>query len=61
MKIIEKGRPPHEREWRVTCTNCGTRFECLQNEGAVIDDQRDGRYILVHCPVCSNQCYGSPK
>jgi hypothetical protein len=61
MKIIERGVLPSEREWRATCTTCRTRFECLESEGKVCDDQRDGRYLAVACPVCSSMCYGSPK
>lgn len=61
MKIIERGTLPHEREWKAMCTNCRTRFECLESEGKFMEDQRDGAYLLVACPVCSNQCYGSRK
>lgn len=61
MKIIGRGSLPGEREWKALCGNCRTRFEFLEKEGQVHDDQRDGRYITVLCPVCSNQCYGSLK
>jgi RNase P subunit RPR2 len=61
MKIIERGTLPSEREWKAMCTNCRTRFECLESEGHVESDQREGTYLRVVCPVCGNSCYGSPK
>jgi hypothetical protein len=61
MKIIERGIIPGDREWRAMCGSCKTRFEFTEKEGQVHDDQRDGRYIVIGCPVCSKTCYGSPK
>jgi hypothetical protein len=61
MKIIERGVIPAEREWKFLCVNCRTRFECQENEGEYITDQRDGDTVRVECPVCNRDCYGSRK
>ncbi|MBB5462894.1 RNase P subunit RPR2 [Paraburkholderia sp. Cpub6] len=61
MKIIQRGRPPSEREWKFTCTNCRTIFECMQSEGRLTSDQLDGDTLSIACPVCDRTCYGSPK
>lgn len=61
MKIIERGTMPGDRDWQATCTHCRTRFEFKQSEGEFHTDQRDGDYVTVKCPVCTQTCYGSEK
>jgi hypothetical protein len=51
MEIIKKGRVPSLQEYRATCSNCHTEFKFKQYEGKITDDQRDGRFISVHCPM----------
>lgn len=61
MKIIERGTPPSEREWKFSCSICRTIFECTQKEGRFQSDQIDGDTLATSCPVCDKTCYGSPK
>ena len=61
MIILEKGTPPEKRLWRGTCNRCKTRVEFEQGEGTFHDDQRDGAYVTVICPVCQHTIYGSEK
>lgn len=53
MKILEKGTPPKERKYVLTCYNCQTKFEFLEKEGKLVCDQRDGNYLSIDCPVCN--------
>ena len=42
------GDPLH----RATCPGCGTKIEFLQGEAKHVNDQRDGDYLEIQCPVC---------
>lgn len=54
MEIIKKGTPPSERIWEGECRKCGTVARCKQSELNVVhDDQRDGPYSWLKCPVCN--------
>jgi RNase P subunit RPR2 len=59
MKILIRGKLPEERRWRATCKYCETQFACLQSEGRLTSDGRDGDTLVVECPVCQRDCYGS--
>ena len=52
MEIIKRGSLPAEREHQSICTNCGTIFKFKQGEARFHDDQRDGAYLAIACPVC---------
>ena len=64
MKIIKKGVTPEAVVYRADCPRCATIFEFSQSEGKFTDDQRDGAYVTIDCPVCSHTCtvsYISPQ
>lgn len=52
MKIIKRGSLPAERDHQACCDHCGTVFQFLQGEAKFHDDQRDGAYLAIACPVC---------
>lgn len=47
-EIIQKGRLPEERHYRVECLKCKTVFRYQRED--IRTDQRDGDY--VKCPLC---------
>lgn len=57
MKIITKGSLPELKTYRATCRNCKTVFEFLKKEAIFVNDQRDGSFLKVQCPLeeCKNE------
>lgn len=53
MEIIKRGKIPEEKEAEGTCHNCGTVIRAKRSEGKTIYDQRDGDYVRLACPVCT--------
>jgi RNase P subunit RPR2 len=60
MKILKRGIPDAEKQYRVTCYKCKTFFEFLYSEAAFSSDQRDGDCLYINCPVCSTVAGVSP-
>lgn len=56
MRIIKQGNLPEDRPYQTVCRNCNTEFEFLQKEAELVFDQRDGNFLKIKCPVCSNKC-----
>jgi hypothetical protein len=59
MEIIKKGCLPEERIYEATCSYCKTQIRFFQGEGIIINEQRDGSYICVQCPLCKKDIYKS--
>lgn len=55
MRIIKQGVPPETKEIEATCRNCDTVFAFLQIEAKRVNDQRDGDFWSIACPVCAKQ------
>ena len=55
MRIIERGVPPETKEIEVTCRNCKTVFAFLPIEARRVNDQRDGDFWSLPCPICTKQ------
>lgn len=55
MKIVFRGTPPPDKEWRGTCYSCKSIIEALQSEltGPIYSNQRDGDSSVIKCPVCN--------
>lgn len=56
MRIIEQGRLPESQAYECTCRHCRTRFEFARGEAKYNDDQRDGDYLSIPCPLCKKEC-----
>ena len=56
IKVIYKGTPPGEREFKGICIVCHTRIECLAQDGELTHgSQREpGDIVTIPCPVCSS-------
>ena len=55
MEIIHR-RQNHINKFATWhCSQCGSTIKSSINEGTYINDQRDGDYISVDCPVCLQQ------
>lgn len=52
MRIVKMGKPPGDEKFKCKCNGCGTVVEFLKGEAKYINDQRDGNYYEVQCPVC---------
>jgi hypothetical protein len=51
MKIIQRGVPPSEKEYKISCDSCKTTFSCLAKE-----TKSFGVVSFVSCPVCQKYC-----
>ncbi len=57
MEILKKGTIPANRQYTLTCRNCGTEFRFIQAEfKRTVNDQRDGNCGVIDCPVCGTEC-----
>lgn len=56
VTIVKHGKPPWEREYRLTCYNCETVFDCKKNEFANDRDPREPVWS-IDCPVCQQTLY----
>jgi hypothetical protein len=57
IEIIKHGEIPSKRKYTASCNSCNTQFRFLRDEGNLQCSHRDGNYIAIDCPVCSNQVY----
>jgi RNase P subunit RPR2 len=53
IKIIKRGKKAEDKIYQGTCRNCETVIEFPRGAAKFTDDQRDGAYLSVTCPVCS--------
>lgn len=54
MKIISRGDFPLRHVIRTSCRNCQSVFEFEPKEAERIEDNRDGDFYSIRCPVCDN-------
>lgn len=52
VDVIKRGVLPEETVHEVTCSHCYSELRFKEKEAKLIDDQRDGRYLQITCPVC---------
>lgn len=53
MEIIKRGKHPDEQKYDGTCRNCKTEVRFKKSEAEYVSDQRDGDFLRVRCPLCS--------
>jgi ribosomal protein S27E len=58
VRILKQGMPPGERKFQVTCKSCRSELEFKASEAAYTNDQRDGEFWQIQCPVCSDRVFG---
>ena len=51
MKILQEGKLPVERIYKLHCNRCSTIFEFQQKEAKYVSDQRDGDFLEITCPL----------
>lgn len=51
MRIIRKGKLPSNVVLQCTCRNCKTVFEFEAWEAEVVNDQREGDFFRITCPL----------
>lgn len=56
IKIIKRGKLPHDREYKFKCYNCKTEFSATEADDKRCYDPRDKDYIEVSCPLCKHKC-----
>jgi len=59
MEILFRGQLPELKVYEATCTHCETVISFVRSEALYRSDQRDGDYLIIKCPVCSNSIYKS--
>jgi hypothetical protein len=52
MEILEKGMPEVHRTYEGTCRGCRSRIRFRRDEARYTDDQREGAFVSIDCPVC---------
>jgi hypothetical protein len=57
MRIIKHGVPPSEKLYEAMCNKCGTVIEFKAGEAKRVNDQRDGDYLTISCPICYNMIF----
>lgn len=53
MKILVPGKLPTAKVYRAICQKCKCQFEFVRSEARLFHDQRDGDYLIIACPTCS--------
>ena len=51
VMIVSAGRLPENSTYNATCMNCKTVFTFTRGEALLVDDQRDGDYLQISCPL----------
>lgn len=57
IEVIERGTPPGEKPYKVTCTSCRSKLKFLRTDAKFTSDQRDGAYLTIRCPVCGTDVH----
>lgn len=55
VQVIRRGVVPSERVYNATCRKCSSELRFRRGIAKFHDDQRDGAYLSVPCPVCGDQ------
>ena len=53
IQIIQRGVLPAAIRYKTECRHCNTIFSFLKSDARFTDDQRDGDFYTIKCPVCS--------
>ena len=53
IQIIQRGVLPAAIRYKTKCRHCNTIFSFLKSDARLTDDQRDGDFYTIKCPVCS--------
>lgn len=57
MKVIQRGTPPEEEVYQADCNRCHSKLEFTRSEAKFREDQREGSWLEVTCPVCNNRVF----
>lgn len=52
VEILNRGIPPAEKLFDVTCPNCASELRFTRGEAVLYSDWREGDYLHITCPVC---------
>lgn len=58
IEIIKRGIKPEDRKVEGKCNNCKSELRWVAKDGKHHDDQRDGEWNAVECPVCGHPVNG---
>ena len=54
IEVVELGTPPDQVEYETRCQKCQSKLKFKRSDAKYVNDQRDGDYLTVECPVCKN-------
>lgn len=57
MRIIKRGFIPENYVFQATCGHCKTEVEFEANEAKRTNDQREGDFLTVKCPLCGRDIH----
>lgn len=52
MEILRRGSTAADAYHTVTCAHCSSLLRFQRKEAKLVEDQRDGDYYEIRCPVC---------
>ena len=61
MRVIKEGFIPEEYIYQATCNHCKTEIEFAAKEAKRTNDQRDGDFYTVKCPLCGREVHKAAR
>jgi RNase P subunit RPR2 len=55
--VLQVGQKPSERIYTAMCRSCDSQLRFKASEAKTTFDQRDGDFVSVECPVCSDRVH----
>jgi hypothetical protein len=59
IKVMKSGRAKNLKPYPTKCNNCSCEFSFEKNDCKFSGDQRDGDFVTVICPECSEPVHVS--
>ena len=54
IEVIERGKIPETKRAEFECRRCNSKLRAKVSDGVKTDNQRDGAFVTLICPVCHN-------
>jgi hypothetical protein len=59
VEVIQRGHLPENDQFEATCSRCRSQLRFLRSDAKLTHDQRDGDFVTISYPVCSNSVHAS--
>ena len=61
IEILERGMLAEDKPYEAICNRCRSRLRFLRGDAKFTDDQRDGVFLTITCPVCGDLVHRQAK